>query len=115
MDSSKSWAGKQSCGERLSKGDSRMNQEAIWDDDVSLLVIYDQKGLFDKSTPIYNAGNLLENINALVDYAHRAGVPVFYVQHANESWLAPGSDGWQLHAGLRPLAADCGIQKRHGS
>jgi nicotinamidase-related amidase len=40
---------------------------------------------------------------------------VFYVQHANESWLAPGSDGWQLHAGLRPLAIDGAIQKRHGS
>jgi len=92
---------------------SQLNKQ--WGDDVALLVIDVQQGLFDKSTPIYNAGRLLENINALVDYAHRAGVPVFYVQHANESWLAPGSDGWQLHAGLRPLDTDCAIQKRHGS
>ncbi len=87
----------------------------LWGNDVALLIIDVQKGLFDKSTPIYNAGKLLENINALADCAHRAGVPVFYVQHANESWLAPGSDGWQLHAGLRPVATDCAIQKRHGS
>ncbi len=87
----------------------------LWGNDVALLVIDVQKGLFDKSTPIYEAGKLLDNINTLADYAHRAGVPVFYVQHANESWLAPGSDGWQLHAGLRFLAADCSIQKRHGS
>jgi len=86
-----------------------------WDDDVALLVIDVQQGLFDKSTPIYNAGKLLENINALVDCAHRAGVPVFYVQHANESWLSPGSDGWQLHRGLQPLDTDCAVQKRHGS
>ncbi len=87
----------------------------LWGGDVALLVIDVQKGLFDKSTPIYNAGKLLENINALADRAHRAGVPVFYVQHANESWLAPGSDGWQLHAGLRPLETDCAVHKRHGS
>jgi nicotinamidase-related amidase len=98
-----------------------MNKEAnqpsnkLWGGDVALLVIDVQKGLFDKSTPIYNAGELLENINALADCAHRAGAPVFYVQHANESWLAPGSDGWQLHAGLRPLDSDCAVQKRHGS
>ena len=89
--------------------------DKLWGDDVALLVIDVQQGLFDKSTPIYNAGKLLENINALVDCAHRAGVSVFYVQHANESWLAPGSDGWQLHAGLRPLDTDCAVQKRHGS
>jgi nicotinamidase-related amidase len=86
-----------------------------WGNDVALLVIDVQKGLFDKSTPIYDAGRLLENINALADCAHRAGVPVFYVQHANESWLAPGSEGWQLHAGLRPLDIDGAVQKRHGS
>ncbi len=88
---------------------------SLWGNDVALLVIDVQKGLFDKSTPIYDASKLLENINALVDCAHRAGVPVFYVQHANDSWLAPGSDGWQLHAGLRLLDVDCAIQKRHGS
>jgi nicotinamidase-related amidase len=87
----------------------------LWGNDVALLVIDVQKGLFDKSTPIYDAARLLENINALADCAHRAGVPVFYVQHANESWLAPGSEGWQLHAGLRPLDIDGAIQKRHGS
>ncbi len=87
----------------------------LWGSGVALLVIDVQQGLFDKSTPIYNAGKLLENISALVGCAHRAGVPVFYVQHANESWLAPGSDGWQLHAGLRPLDIDCAILKRHGS
>jgi nicotinamidase-related amidase len=86
-----------------------------WDGDVALLVIDVQKGLFDKSTPIYNAGKLLENINALVDCAHRAGAPVVYVQHANESWLAPGSEGWQLHPGLQPLGTDLAIHKRHGS
>ncbi len=87
----------------------------LWGNDVALLVIDVQQGLFDKSTPIYNAGKLLENINALEDCAHRAGAPVFYVQHANESWLAPGSDGWQLHAGLQPLDTDCAVYKRHSS
>ena len=44
---------------------------------LALLVIDVQKELFEKSTPIYAADQLLENICALIDQAHSAQVPVF--------------------------------------
>jgi nicotinamidase-related amidase len=61
---------------------------------VALLVIDVQRGLFEKSTPVYQADELLKNISALVDRAHRAGAAVFYVQHSDQRDLRAGSEGW---------------------
>jgi nicotinamidase-related amidase len=83
--------------------------------DVALLVIDVQQGLFARSTPIYHADDLLNNITTLVDRAHRAGATVFYVQHSSDKILVEGSDGWQLHPRLRPLKKDRIIHKHHGS
>jgi nicotinamidase-related amidase len=83
--------------------------------DVALLIIDVQQGLFNRSTPIYNAQGLLDNITTLVECAHRAGVPVVYVQHANQGSLAEGTQDWQLHPRLHPLDKDWLIHKRHGS
>jgi nicotinamidase-related amidase len=46
---------------------------------TALLVIDVQKELFEKSTPIYNADKLLENICNLINQAHGANIPVFYI------------------------------------
>lgn len=83
--------------------------------DTALLVIDVQRGLFKKSTPIYQADELLKNIGALVDRAHRAGAPVFYVQHSDKRDLSEGSEGWQLHPQLHPTDTDHVIHKRHAS
>jgi nicotinamidase-related amidase len=83
--------------------------------DIALLVIDVQQGLFAKSIPIYQADELLKNIGTLVDRAHRAGAPVFYVQHSSEKILPEGSGEWQLHPRLRPLKKDRIIHKQHGS
>jgi nicotinamidase-related amidase len=82
---------------------------------IALLIIDVQQGLFAKSTPIYQADALLKNIGILVDRAHRAGVPVFYVQHSDKRFLVKGSEEWQLHPDLHPLDADCIVHKLHGS
>ncbi len=82
---------------------------------VALLVIDVQRGLFEKSTPIYKAEQLLQNITSLVDRAHRRGAPVFYVQHSDLRALAKGSPDWQLHPRLQPLATDYVIHKQHGN
>ena len=79
---------------------------------IALLVIDVQQGLFKKSTPIYKAEELLENINMLVDRAHRAGVPVFYIQHSDARSLVKGSPDWQLHSQLLPLNIDYIIHKQ---
>jgi nicotinamidase-related amidase len=80
---------------------------------TALLIIDVQKGLFGKSTPIHRAEELLGNINTLVDRAHRAGAPVFFVQHAGKKTLVKGSDDWRLHPRLHPLETDRVIPKRH--
>jgi hypothetical protein len=82
---------------------------------TALLVIDVQTALFERPTPIYKADNLLHNITALIQRAREAGVPVFYVQHANNSLLSEGSAGWQLHPQLQTMPPDDLIHKRHGS
>lgn len=79
------------------------------------LVIDVQRGLFRKSTPIYKADDLLENINLLIDRAHQGGVPVFYIQHSDSRALVKGSQDWQLHPELNPIHIDCIIHKQHGN
>ena len=82
---------------------------------MALLIIDVQQGLFERPTPIYKADALLKNIGTLVDCAHRAGAPVFYVQHSDKRFLVKGSDDWQLHPDLHPLDTDRIIHKQHGS
>jgi nicotinamidase-related amidase len=82
---------------------------------MALLVIDLQKGLFEKSTPVYQAEQMLENIKTLIDRARQAGVPVIFIQHSSHKTLEKGSDAWQLHPEIRPLAAEVIIHKLHGN
>jgi nicotinamidase-related amidase len=81
---------------------------------VALIVIDVQQGLFERDTPIYEAEQVLANINTLMNAARQAGVPVIFVQHANESSLVRDSREWQLHPEIRPLAGEVIIHKQHG-
>lgn len=82
---------------------------------TALLVIDIQNGLFEKSTPIYRADQLLENIHHLIDRAHQAGMPVIFIQHSSPKTLEKGSAVWQLHPQIQPLAKDMVIHKQHGN
>lgn len=82
---------------------------------TALLIIDVQNELFKKSTPIYRAKVLLENIQALTERAHQAGVPVIYIQHSSNAFLIKGSEGWQIHPQLKPLEGEQIIHKRHPS
>jgi nicotinamidase-related amidase len=81
----------------------------------ALLVIDVQRGLFEKSTPIYRGGQVLAAIDTLVERAHAAGAPVVYVQHCSERVLPRGSNEWQLHAALQPASGDLLVEKEHGN
>ena len=59
---------------------------------TALLMIDVQKGLFEKSKPIYKADQLTQNINYLISTARQADVPVFFVQHSSEGVLKMGSE-----------------------
>jgi len=80
---------------------------------TALLVIDVQKGLFEKSTPIYRADTLLENINFLMDQARHESVPVFFIQHSSPKTLEKGSEDWQFHPKIQPLAGETIIHKLH--
>lgn len=82
---------------------------------TALLIIDVQSELFQKSTPTYQAKELLENITTLTDCAHQANIPVIYVQHSSNAFLIKGSDGWQLHPRLKPLEGEKIIHKLHPS
>ena len=92
-----------------------MNQEISNQRNSALLVIDVQKGLFERSSPIYKADELLININTLVDQAHTANIPVFYIQHANKDSLVKGSSAWQFHPNIQPQAKDSIVHKQHGN
>ncbi len=79
----------------------------------ALLVIDVQKEQFEASSPVYQADDLLRNINSLISKARQEGVPVFFVQHSADSYLKYGSEGWQLHPQIQPIAGEPIIHKRH--
>jgi len=81
----------------------------------ALLVIDVQRGLFQKSTPIYHTESLLDNILTLVNRAQTAGAPIIYVQHCANRDLVKGSEAWQLHPRLAPRHVDPLVYKEHGN
>ena len=81
----------------------------------AVLVIDVQQGLFERSTPVYHAEQMLENINALVERAHHQGILVVYIQHSNEKLLLKGTRAWQFHPEIRLEAGDLHIHKQHGN
>lgn len=82
---------------------------------TALLIIDVQQGLFQKSTPVYQAADLIRNIQALVDAAHRVGAPVVYIQHNDKNSLVKDTPAWQLHPDLHPLETDLRVDKQHGN
>lgn len=82
---------------------------------TALLVIDVQQELFQKSTPIYQAEQLLQNIVNLINRAHRASAPVIYIQHSSDQHLVKGSAEWQLHPRLQPENRDYIVHKLAGN
>ena len=83
--------------------------------ETALLVIDVQQGLFQKSTPIYQAEALIANIGYLQKKAHQAGAPVFFIQHSTDKVLPRGTPGWQLHPQVQPTEGDRLVEKHAGS
>jgi nicotinamidase-related amidase len=82
---------------------------------TALLVIDVQKGLFEKSTPIHKADQILANINHLIDQARHKNMPVIFIQHSSPKTLEKGSAAWQLHPQIQPCAGEVVIHKLHGN
>jgi nicotinamidase-related amidase len=77
---------------------------------TALIVIDVQDGVV---TGVYKRDEVVGNIVSLVEKARDAGVPVIWVQHADED-MASGSDDWQLAVELKPAAGEHRIEKHYG-
>lgn len=82
---------------------------------TALLVIDVQRALFTRPHPVYQDSVMLAVINSLVDRAHLYGVSIIYIQHANDSILKEGSDGWKLHPAMKPGRDDYLVRKTTGN
>jgi nicotinamidase-related amidase len=77
----------------------------------ALLVVDMQVGVIAGAL---DAAGVLQRIQVLVQRARHDGVPVIWVQHADDG-LPQGSPAWQWAPGLQPLADEALIPKGHNS
>ena len=80
-------------------------------DKTALLVIDVQN---DVAKGAYNLASVLKNINAAVDKARNAGVPVIWVQHSDEE-MPLESEGWQIVPELSPAPNEVKVRKTYRS
>ena len=82
-------------------------------DDLALLVIDVQQGLFDEGA--FEPERLLTQVKTLIDHARSSDVPVIYVQHNEDpeygGSLVAGQPGHAIHAAIAPQVGDAIIQK----
>jgi nicotinamidase-related amidase len=76
---------------------------------TALIVIDVQVGQF----PIYREADFLDHLQLLIEKAHAAQVPVFYIQHNGRKGtvLESQTPGWQLHPSLKVHPTDRIITK----
>jgi nicotinamidase-related amidase len=82
---------------------------------TALLVIDVQQALFERPIPVYKGEEFLHNVNTLIDRARKAGVPVIFIQHSNDTLLVKDTPGWQLHPQIQPKAGEPIIRKLEGN
>ncbi len=78
---------------------------------TALLIVDTQVGVLAGA---HEPQPVLARIDALVQRARGAGVPVLWVQHESDELVA-GSPGWQLAPPLAPVAGEGLIRKRFNS
>ncbi|WP_102262431.1 cysteine hydrolase family protein [Mesobacillus jeotgali] len=79
----------------------------------ALVIIDVQNGMFLEGESVFNGGELLKGIKALITQARSAKIPVVYIQH-NETPGYPlenGTYGWEIHSEISPEEGDIIIQK----
>jgi nicotinamidase-related amidase len=77
---------------------------------TALLVVDVQNGVVSGA---HQRDAVVANVSSLVDKARREGVPVVWVQHADEG-LIPGSDEWRIVPELAPDDAEPLVGKDYG-
>jgi nicotinamidase-related amidase len=64
----------------------------------------------------WDRDGVIERIGKVIDAARETEVPVIYVQHEEpgSGAMDRGAEGWHIHPGVAPLAADPIVQKLYG-
>jgi nicotinamidase-related amidase len=82
---------------------------------TAVLIIDLQFGMFesDQMEPIHGGDRLLRHARQLIERAHAANVPVFYIRHdgGKGDTLEAGTAGWQIHPAIAPRPGDRIIEK----
>jgi nicotinamidase-related amidase len=78
--------------------------------DTALLVVDMQIAALERA---HEHDAVVATVGSLVERARQAGVPVVWVQHADEQ-LARGSDGWQIVSELTPGDSEPLVEKSYG-
>ena len=81
---------------------------------VAVVVVDVQTGLFNTEPPPFEGDEVMQRINHVTGRARSAGIPVFLIQHdgpPDGNWLAPFTEGWQLHPDLVQVQGDISIRK----
>jgi nicotinamidase-related amidase len=77
---------------------------------TALLVIDVQNAALERA---HERDAVVANVGSLVEKARREGVPVIWIQHADEH-LARESDAWQIVPELTPAGTEPRVEKSHG-
>lgn len=78
----------------------------------ALLIVDAQVGVMSS---VWESQRVVNNLEKLVGKARAAGVPVIWVQHADDEELKHGSVKWKLLPNFVPAAAEPIIHKRYNS
>ena len=78
---------------------------------TALLIVDVQVGVVKEA---WHTAQVVKNINLAVEKARAAGIPIIWVQHADEE-LISGSPEWQLVPELSPAEGDLHIYKGYNS
>ncbi|BBX00620.1 isochorismatase [Mycolicibacterium moriokaense] len=77
---------------------------------TGLLVIDVQNGVVEQA---FQRDSVVANISTVVDRARREGVPVVWVQHADDE-LPRGTESWQIVPELVPSESEPLVEKNYG-
>jgi nicotinamidase-related amidase len=79
----------------------------------AILIIDVQKGMFPDDAAVYKGESLISTLQTLLGKARAAGVPVIYIQHNAPAGkpLEYGTEGWEIHEGIKPRSGDVIVQK----
>lgn len=77
----------------------------------ALFIVDVQQALFETIPAPYEADEVIDRINRLIEQARTKGVPIFFNQYQLPGFLDQGSEGWQLHPRLLQEPDDVFIHK----